>query len=139
MTRRERIVYHAARLTLGAVFLYAGALKSQNLTAFSASVARYRLLPDIGNQLVAAILPAIEFLAGLLLIVNRRVRPAALVAGFLTLLFAAALLTVLLRGLSIDCGCFGTTGTSAQTALWRDTGLFLLALLTYRLASRPDR
>jgi putative oxidoreductase len=140
MMRLGRFGYHAARLLLGAVFLYAGALKSQNLPAFADSIARYRLLPDLGNSLVAAVLPSVEFLAGLLLVVNRKVRPAAVVTALLTLVFAAALLSVLVRGLSIDCGCFGSgASSSAQAALWRDGGLFLLSLLIYRLAGRQGR
>jgi len=139
VNRAGRLGYHAARLLLGAVFLYAGALKSQSLTAFSDSIARYRILPELGNSLVAATLPSIEFLAGLLLVANRRVRPAALVTALLTLVFAAALLSVRVRGLSIDCGCFGAGGASIQTALWRDAGLFLLSLLTYRLGEPLGR
>ena len=137
MSRAERICYHGARLLLGAVFLYAGALKSQDLATFTASVARYRILPDLGNHLVAAILPSVEFLAGLLLAANRKVRPAALLTGLLTLVFAAALFSVLLRGLPVDCGCFGDGGTSPLAALGRDAGLFALSLLTYRLRARP--
>jgi hypothetical protein len=46
----------------------------------------------------------------------------------------AALLSVILRGLDIDCGCFRPAGeghTTAQAALLRDVGIFLLAAVTF--------
>lgn len=132
--RAARFLYHGCRLLLGGLFLYAGALKALDVTAFAGAVANYRILPYHWNYLVAATLPQIELLAGLLLVVNRRVRPAALVLGALTVVFMIVLGSVLLRGLDIDCGCFnpgGTDGTSAGAALLRDAGILVLAGVVY--------
>ena len=137
MNRFTRIAYHLSRLVLGGLFLYAGLVKATDLTAFARDVANYQLLPYRWNYLVAATLPYVEFLAGLLLIANRRVRPAALVTGGLTAVFMLVLVSVVARGLDIDCGCFGSDGhTTAAQALWRDAGLLLLSLVTYRLRGR---
>lgn len=133
------LLYHACRLLLGGFFLYAGAVKADDVVAFAGDVANYQLLPYGWNYLVAATLPYVEALAGLLLLVNRRVRPAALVLGLLDAVFILALVSVLARGLDINCGCFdpgGTGHTSAQTALLRDLGFMLLAVVSYRLRGR---
>jgi len=133
LSRLPRGAYHLCRLILGGLFLYAGLAKAGNVTAFARDIANYRVLPFIGNYLAAAILPYVEFLAGLLLVAGRRVRPAALVAGGLTAVFMLALASVVLRGLDIDCGCFGGGHVTAAAALRRDAGILLLAIATYRL------
>ncbi len=137
MSAPLRWIYHGARLVLGALFLYAGALKAADVAAFSQAVAAYRLLPAAGNVLVAAMLPYVEILAGALLLLNTRVRPAALLLGTLTSVFIAVLLTVVVRGIEIDCGCFGRAdATSPEVALVRNAGLLLLAAAVYILRGR---
>jgi putative oxidoreductase len=136
MERLLRVVYHLCRLVLGGVFLYAGLSKTQDVSRFAGDIAGYQLLPYQWNYLLAATLPYVELMAGLLLVLNRRVRPAALLLALLTLAFLAALGSVLYRGLEIDCGCFGSTPTTPQAALWRDFGLLLLAHCTFHLRNR---
>lgn len=139
MSAWQKVVFHLARLFLAGVFIYAGWVKMRDLTAFAGHIAAYQILPYAGNYLVAATLPYIEFLAGVLLLLNRRIRPALVVLGGLLLVFMAALASVLVRGLEIDCGCFDPGGgqdVSAETALWRDAGLLVLVGLTWWLRSR---
>ncbi|KIH76198.1 Methylamine utilisation protein MauE [Geoalkalibacter ferrihydriticus] len=129
-------IYHLARLSLGGIFLYAGWIKAADVTAFAGSVANYQILPYSWNFLVAATLPYVEILAGILLILNQRVRPAALVIGGLNLVFIIVLATVIARGLDIDCGCFNPGGdghTSALEALIRDLGIMVLVVATWWL------
>lgn len=136
------LAYHLVRLVLALVFVYAGAAKMQDVVAFAGHVAAYQLLPYAANYLVAATLPAVEFLAGTLLLLNVRVRSALLVIGAMTLVFMGALVSVLLRGLDIDCGCFDPAGggeVSATTALLRDAGLMILVGLTWRLHTARSR
>ena len=139
MNRIQQLLYHLGRLILALVFIYAGAVKIQDIVAFAGHLAAYQLLPYAANYLVAATLPYLEFLAGVLLLLNVRVRPALVVLGGMTLVFMAALVWVLLRGLDIDCGCFDPAGgrdVSAGTALLRDVGLMALVALTWFLRSR---
>jgi uncharacterized membrane protein YphA (DoxX/SURF4 family) len=134
-----RALYHLARLTLALVFVYAGAVKAQDVVAFAGHVAAYQILPYALNYFVAATLPYVEFLAGVLLLLNVRIRPALAVVGTMTLIFMVALTSVLLRGLDIDCGCFDPGGgqdVSAGVALLRDVGLMFLVVLAWWLRSR---
>jgi uncharacterized membrane protein YphA (DoxX/SURF4 family) len=126
------LVYHGCRLLLGGLFLYAGAVKAADVPAFAATVAGYQLLPYVLNYLVAATLPFVEMLAGLLLILERRVRGASLLLALLTVVFIGALVSVWLRGLEVDCGCFGGGGaTPLWLALLRDLGILVLAHFTF--------
>jgi uncharacterized membrane protein YphA (DoxX/SURF4 family) len=138
VSRSGFYLYHICRLVLGGLFLYAGVVKANDVVTFARDVANYQLLPYAWNYLVAATIPYVEAVAGLLLIFNRKVRPAALLLALMTLVFMLALSTVVARGMDIDCGCFnpGQGHTSAFVALLRDVGILLLALLTLRLRSR---
>lgn len=139
MKNISRIVYHLARLILALIFIYAGAVKSQDVVAFAGHVAAYQILPYAMNYLVAATLPYVEFLAGVLLLLNVRVRPALVTIGGMTLVFMVALTSVLMRDLGIDCGCFAPGGgenVTAGSALLRDVGLMVLVVLTWWLRSR---
>jgi uncharacterized membrane protein YphA (DoxX/SURF4 family) len=132
----KRFLYHLIRLLLALVFVYAGAVKMQDVVAFAGHVAAYQILPYAVNYLVAATLPYVEFLAGLLLLLNARIRPALAVIGGMTLVFMVALASVLLRGLEIDCGCFDPSGgqdVTAGVALLRDVGLMILVVLAWWL------
>lgn len=136
MMTAKRILYHLARLVLAVVFIYAGAVKAKDVTAFAGFVAAYQILPFAMNYFVAATLPYIEFLAGVLLLLNVRVRPALAVIGGMNIVFIVALTSVLIRGLDIDCGCFDPGGgqdVSAAVALWRDVGLMILVVLAWWL------
>ncbi len=140
--RAQAILYHLSRLVLALTFVYAGAVKMQDVVAFAGHVAAYQILPYAVNYLVAATLPYVEFLAGLLLLLNARVRPALFAIGGMTLVFMLSLLSVLLRGLDIDCGCFDPGGgqdVSAAVALLRDVGLMLLVALVWWLRAGAAR
>ena len=139
MNRFQWFLYHLVRLSLALVFVYAGAVKIQDVVAFAGHVAAYQILPYAMNYLVAATLPYVEFLTGVLLLLNVRVRPALVVIGGMILIFMVALVSVLLRGLDIDCGCFDPAGgqdVSAGIALLRDVGLMVLVVLTWVLRRR---
>lgn len=134
----KKWLYHACRLLLAAVFLYAGYLKGSDPVAFAGQVAAYQILPYAFNYLVAAILPFVELLCGALLLLNRQVRPALLVLFGLNSVFMLALLSLILRGMDIDCGCFHPAGeevsnTSPQMALLRDAGLMLALVVAWVL------
>lgn len=132
MKRFEPILYHVSRLLLGGLFLYAGVVKAFDPAGFAGEIANYQIMPYRLNFLVAATLPFVEMLAGLLLVVNRKVRPASLVIGGLNLVFIVALSSLLVRGLDIDCGCFRPGAHSSVTAaLWRDIGLMVLVVVTF--------
>jgi uncharacterized membrane protein YphA (DoxX/SURF4 family) len=122
------------RLILGGIFLYAGVVKIAAPVAFAGSVAAYKILPYFGNYLVASILPWLELLCGLMLVTGYKYRSAAMLVFILSLVFMGALLSVIFRGLDIDCGCFRQGGgkTSAWTALARDIGCMLVAVYLSR-------
>jgi putative oxidoreductase len=139
MIRVQWALYHLARLILALVFIYAGTVKMQDVVAFAGHVAAYQILPYAANYLVASTLPYVEFLAGVMLLLNLRVRPALVTVAAMTVVFMVALVSVLWRGLEIDCGCFNPGGgqeATAGVALLRDIGLLVLIVVVWWLRSR---
>lgn len=123
----------AARLVLGAVLVVAGALKIGDPEVSVQAVQAYELLPQSLETPVGWGMPFLEVAIGLLLVVGFGTRAAAVAGGVLMVVFIAAVSSAWVRGLAIDCGCFGGGGQVApgQTAylqeILRDVGLLVLA------------
>ncbi len=127
----------AARLGVGGVFLYAGAMKLCDADAFAGLVARYEMLPDFAPGFVALSLPAAECLAALALVFSRWVCASAGGIAAMLVLFIAALVQAAVRGLDVSCGCFGGVQAAGgiPLAVARDVALLAAAIW---LASRKD-
>jgi uncharacterized membrane protein YphA (DoxX/SURF4 family) len=141
--RRTRVldmIGTLARLGLAAVWLISGGLKAADPLQTTVAVHAYDVLPPIGVEIVAALLPWVEIALGLLLLAGLGTRLVAVLSGLLVLAFMAGVAQAWARGLTIDCGCFGGGGQVAvgQTRyvqeLLRDTGFLVMAAW---LAVRP--
>lgn len=138
-TRVLDIVGTFARLGLAGIWLVSGALKALDPLQTAVAVDAYDVLPPIGVEVVAALLPWVEIALGVLLLVGLGTRLVGLLSALLMLGFLAGVTQAWARGLSIDCGCFGGGGevapgeTAYVSELLRDTGFLALAVwLTVR-------
>jgi uncharacterized membrane protein YphA (DoxX/SURF4 family) len=89
------------------VFLYAAIPKIGNPAAFATDVANFRMLPASLVNVAAVTLPWIELVAACFLVLGIWTRGAALVCTGLLLVFTIALGAAVVRGINIECGCFG--------------------------------
>lgn len=105
------------RWGLAALFLWAGISKLTRPDLFTGAINNYRLLPYTASVVLAYALPWLEIITGAGLFVRRLRSGAALLAIFLFTLFFLALLQALIRGLNINCGCFGTLAEPGRRAL----------------------
>ena len=121
-----------ARWILGLVFIYGCYHKIFAPAHFAKIIYGYYLFPQGAINLIAIILPFLEFFAGLALILGIYPRSAALILNGLLLAFIAAISINLIRGVEFDCGCFSFGGgghtSSAAQLLVRDLLYFLLGL-----------
>jgi len=95
------------RTVLGGLFLVSGVAKILDPIRFLFTLREFRLFPGVIEPLLALFLPWLELVLGLLLVLGLFTRTSALLLACLNLLFLAAILSVILRGIEIDCGCFG--------------------------------
>ena len=132
------------QIALGAIFVVAALPKVADPPSFAHMIYNYRLVPGAAVNAFALVMPWVELLVGLALILGVWPREAAALAGFLLLVFIAAIGLNLVRGHAVDCGCFDlhSAGKSRQELLsdmrWvliRDTAM-LLMVAQVLLASR---
>lgn len=127
------VIGTVARLGLAAVWLIAGALKALDPDQTYVAIRAYDVLPPIGVELVAAVLPWVELALGVLLLVGIGTAMSAVLSAGLLVVFVIGVAQAWARGLSIDCGCFGGGGVvdPGETAyfqeLLRDAGFLALA------------
>ena len=121
-----RLPLAACRLLLTAVFLWAGVAKLRGPHLFAADLGAFRLWPGSGAAgsvalAVAYYLPWLEILGATGLWLPRW-RTAALGLGTALLAgFTLALGSAWLRGIHLDCGCFGAgRGTNLPLAIARN-------------------
>jgi uncharacterized membrane protein YphA (DoxX/SURF4 family) len=129
--RVQLLVFHALRLLMGAVFLYASYEKILHPRDFSEAIYNYQILPGGLVNLTALVLPWLELLLGLCLIGGFWLPGATVISSGLLTLFFVALAFKQIRGLDVGCGCFSTEAGAGPADLWipaHDLG-FLVATL----------
>ena len=134
LPRVVRLVRVIARIALGALFVFAGVAKAYDPGEFATEIQKYNLLPWVPGVALALYLPWLEILAGLLLALKIFERGALIVLTVLLVIFTLALGSAMVRGLDIDCGCFGKAFTSTGTTfpLVRNLVLLILAGFIWR-------
>lgn len=123
------------RTIVGLVLIVASIDKASDPASFAGSIANYRILSGFTATAVATVLPWIELLAGLCILFGVLRRGAALVASSLFALFLLAMISALVRGLDIACGCFTQdpdVGMISWIHILEDFGLVLASVLIYR-------
>lgn len=111
-----KVILTILRVALGALFIYAGAMKAAEAPDFARDIQRYTIIPwPDATVLLAVYLPWLEILSGVAVIVRRfHLGALAIIAG-LMLVFTIALTSAWARGLDIECGCFGRKKESIRT------------------------
>lgn len=122
------LLARAARVLLGALFLWASATKVPDMAAFAESVANYRVVPPALVPFAASALVGLEIAAGIALMVNVWARAAALLLAALLAAFTVGLASALARGIDLACGCFGGSDAATWWTVLRDLALLAWAL-----------
>lgn len=124
--------FFCLQVLLGVVFIYAGLPKIISPEDFVESVENYRILPRILTHIFAIYLPYLEVICGAMLIIAPRKKGATLILLSLLTVFILAILQAIIRGLDIDCGCFGDASRSVGFGvLLEDFLMFITALLLF--------
>jgi cation diffusion facilitator family transporter len=127
----QAFVFHALRVVLGGVFLYASYDKILNPQAFAQAVYNYQILPEAAVNLTALALPWLELLLGLCLVFAFWLPGATAASTALLSIFIGAMVFNQVRGLDIHCGCFSTDTTTGPIDMWtvlRDIGFLAVSV-----------
>jgi len=129
------IVVLIVRVGLGAVFIVAGGAKIGHAAYFAAQIAAFHLLPQPVIGPMALLLPFLEVLLGGYLVIGLYARLAGWIAAIQLLIFAVAIASAVVRGMTISCGCFGPDDQTVTS--WPEAGRdVLLALAALVVALR---
>ncbi|WP_238154601.1 MauE/DoxX family redox-associated membrane protein [Ornithinimicrobium sufpigmenti] len=99
-----------ARVGLGVVLIAAGLPKLMDVTGSVQNVMAYELFDYGTARFIGTMLPVVEIVLGVLLVLGLFTRAAAAAGGLLMIVFIAGIASAWARGLTIDCGCFGSGG-----------------------------
>lgn len=96
----------ALRIFLGLIFILAAVEKVANPDAFAKNIGNYHLLPYEWLNIAALTMSWIELFCGIFLLMGVKVRAVSLTTSGLLVVFIIAIVSAVLRGFSIECGCF---------------------------------
>jgi uncharacterized membrane protein YphA (DoxX/SURF4 family) len=122
-----------ARCGLAAVLAVSGLLKVVDPAQTRIAVGAYEILPAGLVGPVVTALPLVELVLATLLVAGAFTRWTALASATLLMVLMIGIAQAWVRGLSIDCGCFGGGGAVTEGAtrypqeLARNFGLLLVA------------
>jgi uncharacterized membrane protein YphA (DoxX/SURF4 family) len=113
-----------SRLVLGAIIFLAGLAKLGVPATMKQSILAYEIsLPPALVDIMATALPILEVGVGIWLLIGLFTRFSAVVSMVLMAIFTIAITQAWLRGLQIDCGCFGgAQGNSVGLAILKALG-----------------
>lgn len=104
-----------SRLILAGVLLVAGGAKFfEGTFAAQRAINAYKIFPPSWAPFLGYALPGLEILLGIVLLIGVFIRLSSLITALVMAGFIAGIISVWVRGYSIDCGCFGGGGNVAE-------------------------
>ena len=111
----NRFLQIILRVILGGIFIYVAVNKMINPEEFAKAIKNYEMLPLQVINIIAIILPYLEFLAGLFLLFGIYKKGSSAILIITLIVFIIALSSAYARGLNIDCGCGFTSVNQEST------------------------
>ena len=138
MTKTGEYIAFVGRIVVGLVFVAASIDKIADPESFANSIMNYRIVSGNMPMLLATVLPWLELLCGLALCFGIVVRGSSMLSSAMLLMFTVAVISAVLRGLDISCGCF-TQDPAASKVGWakvgENTALLMMSMLVWWLGS----
>ena len=133
-------VVPAVAALIGGLFIYAGALKVWDPVKFATDIQNFRILPWALSVRLAFYLPWLEIICGAALLFGWLRTGALTILTSLMVIFLGATIAARVRGIDLDCGCFGsaTKNLSFESHMLID-GAILAGLLVVWFWQRPRR
>jgi len=126
--RTKKIIHFLLLTTIGGIFAFAGVKKALNPGEFASDISHYNILPWTACVLLSLFLPWLEIVCATALFSKKYRIAALLLISGMTLVFLVALISTLIRGLNISCGCFGSGDRGhAGLAIIRDSAILMAA------------
>ncbi len=96
------------RIILGLVFIISSIEKIIDPESFAVSITNYRIFPIFAVNFVAIIVPWVELITGLFVLFGFVIKESSFIVNIMLIIFIILIASAFIRGLDIECGCFGT-------------------------------
>jgi uncharacterized membrane protein YphA (DoxX/SURF4 family) len=128
------------RIFLGLMFVMVSLEKIVEPAAFAQSIANYNIFSFPISLVLATIVPWVELACGLCILFGLFLKGSSLLLSAMVTVFTLAVLSALLRGLDIACGCFTQDPTVGRIGWMKIIqNLTLLALSFFLYFSTSDK
>jgi putative oxidoreductase len=122
---KNRYLLFVFSLMVGGIFIWAGLLKIFDPLGFAQAIANYRVFPHWMSFMLALVLPWMEVICGAFLVLGLFRRSSALFLSFFLAGFLILVVSTIVRGIDIDCGCFGRFSQKVDYKLLLTDGILL--------------
>lgn len=121
------------RIILGGTFLLAAIPKILDPQGFAIDISHYAIFPKWTINIIAITVPWIEVFIAISIIFKIAYEGGVLLINMMLIAFLILLAQAWIRGLDIDCGCFGHSGAreSVSKAFIRDLFYVVWAILLF--------
>ena len=134
----RKYILLAFRFILGGVFVWSGILKILDPLQFAQDVSNYQTFPQDLAFAAALVLPWVELLCGVFLLLGVFRLGSSVLVSLLLLAFLALIAITLIRGIDVECGCFGSFSRKVDFKLiLTDAALLFLSLSLFRSWRKP--
>ena len=130
----NKIIPFLARIFIGSLFIYAGAIKALDPFQFTVDIQNYRLVPLPLAAFAALYLPWLEIICGGSLIRKKLYSGSLAILLILMIIFTVALGIAWMKGLDITCGCFGNNGGRSHYAEWLARDFLIVGMLIFLIS-----
>ena len=129
------------RIILAFTFLLAAIPKIVDPAGFALDISHYDIFPKIFINIIAITVPWIEMLIAISILFYVFDKGGILLVNLMLLAFLMLLGQALIRGLDIDCGCFGHSGAreAVSKAFLRDLFFVSWSILLYLFAKNGGK
>ncbi len=115
----------------GILFIWSGWVKVMDPEAFAKGIRGFRILGDPYAAWLALVLPWLEIFSGLAVFTGWLRRGGLLVLNVALLVFIGVLASAWVRGLDVNCGCFGKASAEVTVVEGLLRNVLLIALGGY--------
>lgn len=99
------------RFVLAFLFILAAVEKLKNPYAFALSIDAYQIFPEWITNISTFLIPWLEIFIGFGLLFKFKLKANLYLYLFLMVVFTLLVLIAMIKGLDIECGCYGESST----------------------------
>lgn len=132
--KREKILLYTSILILFLIYFSAGVLKIITPLQFYRAVRSYEIVKEpLVVAIISSIVPFVEVFSAVFLLIPGWRKSSSLIILLMTVVFLFAILSAYLRGIRMDCMCFGgfIVGETGLSSIVRNIFLIIASAFVF--------